>query len=107
MATSAGSYGPRKVCAMAGYAVFSFKSIHLSSFLTLAWRWVQFRQAKHPTFWVCDEGCKSGCGTEIANYSHCNLKREENGATNGAANRATNGAANGAANGSSLETKFK
>ena len=39
----------------------------------LGWQWVQFRQAKHPVFWVCDEGCKSGCGAELATYSHCNV----------------------------------
>ena len=25
------------------------------------WQWVKFRQAKHPTFWVCEQGEKSGC----------------------------------------------
>ena len=20
------------------------------------WKWVQFRQARHPTFWVCEQG---------------------------------------------------
>ena len=48
-------------------------------------------------FWVCDEGCKSGCGAELASYSHCNL--HGNGThSNGAA--ATNGH-------SFTESKFK
>ncbi|KAK3089792.1 hypothetical protein FSP39_006572 [Pinctada imbricata] len=37
------------------------------------WRWKQFRQAKHPVFWVCNEGCKGGCGGDLANYSHCHF----------------------------------
>jgi hypothetical protein len=35
------------------------------------WQWVQFKQAKHPLFWICPMNCKSGCGGKIANYSHC------------------------------------
>ncbi|CAG5135894.1 unnamed protein product [Candidula unifasciata] len=37
------------------------------------WMWVQYRQARHPSFWVCDQGCKSGCGADLASYSHCKL----------------------------------
>lgn len=35
------------------------------------WRWVQFREAIHPTFWVCSRGCKNGCGSKLAAESHC------------------------------------
>ncbi|XP_078263780.1 uncharacterized protein LOC144597892 isoform X4 [Rhinoraja longicauda] len=35
------------------------------------WEWRKYRQAQHPTFWVCTKGCKSGCGASLANYSHC------------------------------------
>ncbi|XP_072429820.1 uncharacterized protein [Chiloscyllium punctatum] len=35
------------------------------------WEWRKFRQAHHPTFWVCTKGCKSGCGAALASYSHC------------------------------------
>lgn len=35
------------------------------------WEWVQFKQAKHPLFWVCPLKCKSGCGGAISTYSHC------------------------------------
>ena len=35
------------------------------------WEWVQFKQAKHPVFWVCPNGCKSECGGVIASYTHC------------------------------------
>jgi formylglycine-generating enzyme required for sulfatase activity len=38
------------------------------------WDWVQFKQAKHPLFWVCPLNCKSGCGGEISTYSHCQEK---------------------------------
>jgi 5-histidylcysteine sulfoxide synthase len=38
------------------------------------WKWVEFRCARHPTFWVCSEGCKSGCGADLSTYSHCNLQ---------------------------------
>jgi formylglycine-generating enzyme required for sulfatase activity len=35
------------------------------------WEWVQFKQANHPLFWVCPMNCKSGCGSVLAQYSHC------------------------------------
>ena len=35
------------------------------------WKWKQFKQAKHPLFWVCADNCKSGCGGVLASYSHC------------------------------------
>uniref|UniRef100_UPI00398E67F0 uncharacterized protein isoform X2 n=1 Tax=Pristiophorus japonicus TaxID=55135 RepID=UPI00398E67F0 len=35
------------------------------------WEWRTFRQAQHPTFWVCTKGCKSGCGGTLVCYSHC------------------------------------
>eukprot|EP00731_Ephydatia_muelleri_P018195 Em0011g235a len=41
------------------------------------WEWVQFRQAQHPTFWVCSNGCKSGCGSALSTYSHCTLPADE------------------------------
>ncbi|XP_045158623.2 uncharacterized protein LOC123524473 [Mercenaria mercenaria] len=37
------------------------------------WKWKTFRQAKHPMFWICGSGCKSGCGADLATYSHCRL----------------------------------
>ncbi|XP_052271400.1 uncharacterized protein LOC127872113 [Dreissena polymorpha] len=37
------------------------------------WHWRSFRESKHPMFWVCNSGCKSGCGTDLAAYSHCSL----------------------------------
>lgn len=42
------------------------------------WKWVQFRQAKHPAFWVCNAGCKSGCGADLASYSHCQATGDSN-----------------------------
>jgi 5-histidylcysteine sulfoxide synthase len=45
------------------------------------WKWVEFRCARHPTFWVCSEGCKSGCGADLASHTHCNLPRENGTAT--------------------------
>ncbi|CAK8675649.1 unnamed protein product [Clavelina lepadiformis] len=38
------------------------------------WKWKEFRQAKHPAFWVCNEECKSNCGADLALYSHCNTQ---------------------------------
>ncbi|KAI0220611.1 hypothetical protein LSAT2_027897 [Lamellibrachia satsuma] len=35
------------------------------------WQWLQFRTAKHPTFWVCSEGCRAGCGGSLYSFSHC------------------------------------
>eukprot|EP01137_Pigoraptor_chileana_P029171 Opistho-2@14013 len=37
------------------------------------WKWRQYRGAIHPTFWVCARGCKSGCGSQLGDYSHCTL----------------------------------
>lgn len=35
------------------------------------WEWVQYKQAKHPLYWICPLNCKSGCGGSISHYSHC------------------------------------
>ncbi|RDD47836.1 Ergothioneine biosynthesis protein 1 [Trichoplax sp. H2] len=35
------------------------------------WNWKIFRKAHHPVFWICDKGCKSGCGGNLSEYSHC------------------------------------
>ncbi|XP_041360130.1 ergothioneine biosynthesis protein 1-like isoform X1 [Gigantopelta aegis] len=58
------------------------------------WQWLQLRQAKHPTFWICFEGCKSGCGYDLSTYSHCQLpshdivgKQEESGFQNGSSSQ--------------------
>lgn len=32
------------------------------------WRWRSYREAKHPTFWVCDKRCKSGCGSTLSAF---------------------------------------
>jgi 5-histidylcysteine sulfoxide synthase len=37
------------------------------------WRWASFREARHPTFWVCAAGCKNGCGSKLADESHCTV----------------------------------
>ncbi|XP_064624463.1 uncharacterized protein LOC135485961 isoform X2 [Lineus longissimus] len=42
-----------------------------------AWSWLAYKKAKHPTFWVCDEGCKSGCGRDLDGYTHCNLPKQD------------------------------
>lgn len=42
-----------------------------TSIICLGWKWVKFCEAKHPTFWVCQDSCKSRCGAALANYSHC------------------------------------
>jgi hypothetical protein len=38
------------------------------------WEWVQFKQASHPLFWVCPMQCKSGCGSALAPYTHCQAR---------------------------------
>nr|QTC10020.1 conA [Conus imperialis] len=48
-----------------------------------AWQWVQYRQARHPTFWVCEEGCKGGCGADLAAYSPCAPRENNNAMQNG------------------------
>lgn len=92
--------------------------------MPLGWKWVEFRQAHHPTFWVCDKGCKSGCGADLASYSHCSAALNGNSAngnpnksstnshsngqsTNGDSNGRVNGASDGSSNGNTMETKFK
>ncbi|CAD5112212.1 DgyrCDS1445 [Dimorphilus gyrociliatus] len=37
------------------------------------WQWKEFRKVRHPTFWVCNKGCNSGCGNPIQTVSRCNL----------------------------------
>ena len=46
---------------------------------------MQYRQAAHPTFWVCKEGCRSGCGADLTSYSHC-YQGDSNGSSNGSSN---------------------
>ncbi|KAL8572528.1 hypothetical protein ACOMHN_019567 [Nucella lapillus] len=50
------------------------------------WQWVQFRQATHPTFWVCQQGCKGGCGADLAAYSPCSSVENGNIRQNGTGN---------------------
>lgn len=40
------------------------------------WKWVEFREVQHPVFWVCDRGCKNGCGDKggLSHMSHCKLE---------------------------------
>lgn len=40
------------------------------------WKWRTFRQSHHPMFWICNNGCKSGCGADLATYSHCSFSRD-------------------------------
>lgn len=37
------------------------------------WKWVQYREVKHPVFWVCTQRCKNGCGDKggLSSMSHC------------------------------------
>ena len=62
---------------------------------------MNFCEAKHPTFWVCQDGCKSRCGATLAGYSHCQPSKGTetennhvlgNGTTNG---NISNGGVNG------------
>lgn len=51
------------------------------------WKWKTFRQSKHPMFWICNNGCRSGCGADLASYSHCSFSaNQENGNINGVSN---------------------
>lgn len=52
------------------------------------WNWVKYKNAQHPIFWVCDQGCKSGCGSDLALYSHCQAAITTNGSSNGHATKA-------------------
>ncbi|XP_072017965.1 uncharacterized protein [Amphiura filiformis] len=57
------------------------------------WEWKTFREAKHPVFWVCTKGCKSNCGADLADYTHCKPKDSTNDDnTNG---HSTNGVSHG------------
>ena len=60
---------------------------------SLGCKWVEYRCVRHPTFWVCSEVCKSGCGADLASYSHCNLLPPSS--------------ANGTHNNKKRETKYK
>ncbi|XP_038650615.1 ergothioneine biosynthesis protein 1-like isoform X2 [Scyliorhinus canicula] len=61
------------------------------------WEWRTFRQAQHPTFWVCPKGCKSGCGAALVSYSHCQPENFHK--TSGGAEETVNGEQNGHLNG--------
>ena len=86
---------------------------YTNTHVRLGWQWVQFRQARHPLFWVCGDGCKSNCGAELSSYSHCNLKPspQESSGTNGDSlqSSGTNGDSlqSSETNGDSLQCKFK
>nr|CAB3260957.1 uncharacterized protein LOC100176451 [Phallusia mammillata] len=47
------------------------------------WEWVQYKQAKHPPFWVCNRGCKSNCGADLSQYSHCANPTDDGSNVNG------------------------
>ena len=51
---------------------------------------MEFRQASHPTFWVCEEKCKSGCGAALSSYSHC-CRHDDGNGENGANGTDANG----------------
>jgi len=59
-------------------------------YIIAGWKWVTYCKANHPTFWVCQEGCKSRCGATLSSYSHCQPCMIENGHTNGDMNGETN-----------------
>ncbi|XP_050402624.1 uncharacterized protein LOC126818955 [Patella vulgata] len=42
------------------------------------WQWKEFKQAKHPSFWVCNKGCKGNCGASLTDYSHCQPSNNNN-----------------------------
>lgn len=64
------------------------------------WEWKTYRQSNHPMFWICDSGCKSGCGSDLASYSHCSLSVDENnGISNDSHETVANGNSDGVANG--------
>ena len=60
-------------------------------------KWMKFCQAKHPTFWVCQDSCKSRCGAALAGYLHCQpSKRAETNNSTTHNGMQSNGASNGA-----------
>ncbi|XP_070563489.1 uncharacterized protein [Ptychodera flava] len=65
-----------------------------------AWKWKEFRQANHPTFWVCTKGCKGGCGGVLGGYSPCRPEVFHSGdnSTNQRSVNGSNGVNNGTEN---------
>lgn len=56
------------------------------------WKWKTYRQSTHPMFWICNNGCKSGCGSDLASYSHCSFSANQaNGVSSGNSDVARNG----------------
>ena len=49
-----------------------------------------------PEYLNISAGCKSGCGGDLASYTHCNL---DDVITNGVSNGTSNGVSNGTSNG--------
>jgi hypothetical protein len=35
------------------------------------WKWRNFKNTKHPKFWVCPKNCPSTCGGPLSACSHC------------------------------------
>ena len=66
-----GGYQRKELWTREGPDLMLLLNVLNNSVIVAGWIWLQFRQAKHPTFWVCADGCKSGCGAELASYSHC------------------------------------
>ena len=69
-----GGYQNRDLWTDEGQLTHTALLAHSEHTVCLGWKWVEFRCARHPTFWVCSEGCKSGCGSDLSSYSHCNLQ---------------------------------
>lgn len=66
------------------------------------WKWKEYRQSRHPVFWVCNHGCKGGCGADLSKYSPCHFP---NNGTNGVINGSlTNGHSREVINGGEKRT---
>ena len=97
---NAGGYEKEEFWTAEGKIMY-VKVICMLQLMCSGWKWVKFCEAKHPTFWVCQDGCKSRCGAALAGYSHCQLSKGaetennhtlSNGTTNG---NISNGGING------------
>ena len=65
---------------------------------------MKFCEAKHPTFWVCQDGCKSRCGAALAGYSHCQPPKGAE-TNNGTTHNTVNGIqSNGTSNGVTMHS---
>ncbi|XP_072040872.1 LOW QUALITY PROTEIN: uncharacterized protein [Amphiura filiformis] len=73
------------------------------------WQWCEYRNTRHPAFWVCEEGCISNVGGTLSGHSHCkpvnNNQQDTENQSNGNLSNGVIGQENG--NTEQLQEKYR